>query len=213
MKEYEVRVKVLCSDLTSTEKIVMMAILLKVDWTTFTGPVSISQIVSMTNIKKRTVQRATKQLINLKWITRTSKHIEKELSTSAQTKVLVDNIKGMSSVSSSVTNDTKGVSSVSSPSVINDTSSSVINDIHTISNNINSINNNIEETEPLDKKEVDQNCIEGESEFWIYPSSIEDAVTRRRTEEYIQAHPNMTYSDKQRLLYPQLSKPMWSTNN
>ena len=79
MKEYDVRLQVLASDLTSTEKLIMLAILLKVDWNTFTGPVAISQIVKMTNTKKRTVQRAVKKLVELKWITRTSRHIEREL--------------------------------------------------------------------------------------------------------------------------------------
>ena len=95
MKEYNVRLQVLSSNLTSTEKIVMMAILLKVDWKSFEGPVTINQIVNMTNLKKRTVQRSIKKLVTHKWITRTSKHIQRELNTIGHTRVLVDQIKGM----------------------------------------------------------------------------------------------------------------------
>jgi hypothetical protein len=212
MKEYDVRVQVLASDLTSTEKLIMLAILLKVDWNTFTGPVAISQIVKMTNTKKRTVQRAVKKLVELKWITRTSKHIERELSTPALTTVLVDNIKGVSCMTLDDTSDTRGMSSMTLGDDTNDTVDSVINDTHTISNNFNSISNNMEEPEPHGNLEVDQKSIEGEDEFWLFPSSIEDPVVRRRTELYIQSHPNLPHSERQRLLFPQLCVPIWSTN-
>ena len=212
MKEYDVRLQVLASDLTSTEKLIMLAILLKVDWNTFTGPVAISQIVKMTNTKKRTVQRAVKKLVELKWITRTSRHIERELSTSALTTVLVNNIKGVSCMTLDDTNDTGGVSSMTLGNDTNDTVDSVINDTHTISNNINTISNNMEEPEPHGNLEVDQKSIEGEDEFWLFPSSIEDPVVRRRTELYIQSHPNLPHSERQRLLFPQLCVPIWSTN-
>lgn len=212
MKEYDVRLQVLASDLTSTEKLIMLAILLKVDWKTFTGPVAISQIVKMTNTKKRTVQRAVKKLVELKWITRTSKHIERELSTPALTTVLVDNIKGMSSMTLDDTSDTRGMSSMTLGDDTNDTVDNVINDTHTISNNFNSISNNMEEPEPHGNLEVDQKSIEGGDEFWLFPSSIEDPVVRRRTELYIQSHPNLPHSERQRLLFPQLCVPIWSTN-
>jgi hypothetical protein len=211
MKEYDVRLQVMASDLTSTEKMVMLAILLKVDWKSFTGQVAISQLVSLTNIKKRTVQRAIKKLIEIKWITRTSKHIEKELSTAAQTTVLVSNIKGVSPMTLDDTHDTKGMSPMSPWDDTHDTVDSVTNDTHTISNNINSITNNIEEPEPHGDMEVDQVCIEGEEMdyFWLYPSSIQDPVVRRQTEIYIQSRPKMLESDKQRLLFPQAATPFW----
>ena len=211
MKEYDVRLQVLASDLTSTEKLIMLAILLKVDWKTFTGPVAISQIVKMTNTKKRTGQRAVKKLVELKWITRTSKHIERELSTPALTTVLVDNIKGVSCMTLDDTSDTRGMSSMTLGDDTNDTVDSVINDTHTISNNINSINNNIEETETHDSSEVDQFCIDGGDmdDFWLYPSSIQDPVIRRQTELYIQSHPHLDYSDRQRLLFPDLANPFF----
>ena len=212
MKEYDVRLQVLASDLTSTEKMIMMAILLKVDWKTFKGSVAVSQIVNMTNTKKRTVQRAVKKLVELKWITRTSKHIERELSTPAMTTVLVENIKGMSSLTLDDTNDTRGMSSMTLGDGTNDTVNSVINDTQTISNNINTISNNIEEPEPHGEMEVDQNSIEDEDKFWLFASSIEDPVIRRRTELYIQSHPNLPHSERQRLLFPQLCVPIWSNN-
>ena len=211
MKEYDVRLQVLASDLTSTEKVVMFAILLKVNWTTFTGQVAVNQIVDMTQIKKRTVQRALKKLIEMEWITRTSKHIERERSTAAQTTVLVHNIKGVSHMTPSVKGDTVGVSHMTLGDVTHDTVESDTDDTHTISNNINSINNNIEETETHDSSEVDQFCIEGGDidDFWLYPSSIQDPVIRRQTELYIQSHPNLDYSERQRLLFPDLANPFF----
>ena len=206
MKEYDVRVQVLASDLTSTEKLIMLAILLKVDWNTFTGPVAISQIVKMTNTKKRTVQRAVKKLVELKWITRTSKHIERELSTPALTTVLSCMTLGDD------TNDTRGMTPMTLGDDTNDTVDNVINDTHTISNNINTISNNMEEPEPHGEMEVDQESIEEENEFWLFASSIEDPVIRRRTELYIQSHPNLPHSERQRLLFPQHCVPIWSNN-
>lgn len=216
MKEYEVRQLILKSELKAMEKVVMFAILMRVDWSTFSGQVSASLLVESTGGTLPTIKRTLSQLVKKGWITRTSRYIERTKSTAAFTTIQLDKVGIKNDTVSNmnrIKSDTPTVSNLIPPRIKSDTPSSIKLDTHTVSNNINSVNNNIEKTEPLDEKELDQNCIEGESEFWIYPSSIEDAVTRRKTEEYIQAHPNMTYSDKQRLLYPQLSKPMWSTNN
>lgn len=213
MKEYDVRLKVLASDLTTTEKVVMFAILLKVNWESFAGQVAISQIVDMTKIKKRTVQRAIKKLVELKWITRTSRHIERELSTAAYTTVLIDNIKGVSCMTLDDTDDTKGVSNMIPPNDTDDTVRDDTDDTQTISNNNIPISNNTVETETHGIEEVDQVCIEGgdNDEFWVFPSSIKDPVKRRMTENYILSRPNpLPYTERQRLLYPELTKPIWN---
>ena len=211
MKEYDVRLKVLASDLTTTEKVVMFAILLKVNWENFAGQVAISQIVDMTKIKKRTVQRAIKKLVELKWITRTSLHIERELSTAAYTTVLIDNIKGVSCMTLDDTDDTKGVSNMAPLDDTDDTVGDDTDDIHTISNNYISISNNTVETETHDIKEVDQVSIEGggNDEFWVFPSSIQDPIKRRNTENYILSRNTpLSYAERQRLLHPELCKPI-----
>lgn len=215
MKEYDVRLQVLASDLKPNEKVVMFAILMKVDWNTFKGQVSVSQIVEMTNSSTPTVKRILSQLTKKKWIKRTSRYIERERSTAAFTEILFDNmgIKSDTGVKSdtSVKTDTPTVSSMTPPRIKTDTVEGIKTDTHTISNNINSINNNIEETETHDSSEVDQFCIDGGDmdDFWLYPSSIQDPVIRRQTELYIQSHPHLDYSERQRLLFPDLANPFF----
>ena len=207
MNEYRMRQEVLSNpDLTSTEKIVMFAILMKVDWKTFQGQVSVSLIAGLTSNTERTVKRAVKKLVESGWITRESTRLNYSKSTAALTTVLFNNVKN----DTSVTNDTMTVSQMTPPSVTDDTMNSVKNDTHTISNNINTIQNNSLETEPHGEEEVDQNGFE--DEFWIYPSSIQDASRRMMVQSYIQAHYHrMTESDRQRMLYPELAEPIWST--
>ena len=162
MNEYQMRQAVLSNpDLTSTEKIVMFAILMKVDWKTFQGQVSVSVIAGLTSNTERTVKRAVKKLVESGWITRESTRLGYSKSTAALTTVLFNNVKN----DTSVTNDTITVSQMTPPSVTDDTINSVKNDTHTISNNINTIQNNSLETEPHDEEEVDQNGFE--DEFWI----------------------------------------------
>ena len=207
MNEYQMRQAVLSNpDLTSTEKIVMFAILMKVDWKTFQGQVSVSVIAGLTSNTERTVKRALKKLVEGGWITRESTRLSYSKSTAALTTVLFNNVKN----DTSVTNDTMTVSQMTPPSVTDDTINSVTNDTHTISNNYNTIQNNSLETEPHDEEEVDQNGME--DEFWIYPSSIQDASRRMMVQSYIQAnYHRMTESDRQRMLYPELAEPIWRT--
>lgn len=207
MNEYQMRQEVLSNpDLTSTEKIVMFAILMKVDWKTFQGQVSVSVIAGLTSNTERTVKRALKKLVESGWIARESTRLGYSKSTAALTTVLFNNVKN----DTSVTNDTMTVSQMTPPSVTDDTMNSVTNDTHTISNNYNTIQNNSLETEPHDEEEVDQNGME--VEFWIYPSSIQDANRRMMVQSYIQAHyHSMTESDRQRMLYPELAEPIWRT--
>lgn len=212
MNEYQLRTHVLQSDLKPQEKVVLFAILMKVDWKTFSGLVSVSVIVEMTNSTTPTVKRILKRLVEKKWITRESKHIAKEKSTPALTTILLDNIsiKVDTDINSdtSIKSDTPPVSNLIPPSIKTDTLSSIKVDTHTISNNINTINNNSLESETFAEEEVDQ---EGyEDEFWIYPSSIEDPRQRLATQSYIQAHYHrLSHGERQRLLFPDHNQPVW----
>jgi len=214
MKEYDVRQSVLCSDLKPMEKVVMFAILMRVDWSSFKGQVSVNQLVELTNSTTPTVKRVLANLVKKKWITRTSRHIERTKSTAAYTVVNLDKVSIKTDTVSDVDrikSDTLTVSKPIPPSINSDTLNSINSDTHTISNNINSITNNIEEPEPHGDVEVDRFCIEGGDmdDFWLYPSSIQDPVVRRQTEVYIQSRPKMLESDKQRLLFPQAATPFW----
>ena len=214
MKEYDVRQSVLCSDLKPMGKVVMFAILMRVDWSSFKGQVSVNQLVELTNSTTPTVKRVLANLVKKKWITRTSRHIERTKSTAAYTVVNLDKVSIKTDTVSDVDrikSDTLTVSKPIPPSINSDTLNSINSDTHTISNNINSITNNIEEPEPHGDVEVDRFCIEGGDmdDFWLYPSSIQDPVVRRQTEVYIQSRPKMLESDKQRLLFPQAATPFW----
>ena len=62
MNEYQLRLQVLSSDLKPNEKMIMFAIIMKVDWKTFKGQVSVGQLVEMTNSTVPTVKRILGQL-------------------------------------------------------------------------------------------------------------------------------------------------------
>ena len=215
MKEYELRQSILMSDLKPMEKLVMLAILMRVDWSTFSGQVSVNQIVELTNSTKPTVKRIIAQLVNNGWITRTSRHIERTKSTAAFTTIQLEKVSIKTDTVSKlnrIKTDTPKVSKLIPQGIKTDTLKSIKTDTHTISNNINSIKNNIERFEPHDKKEVDQEGIDEGGEFWLYASSIEDPVLRKRAEQYILSHPNLPSSEKQRILFPQFCVPIWSNN-
>jgi len=210
MKEYELRQCIMMSSLKPMEKIVMLAILMRVDWTTFKGQVSVNQIVELTNSTKPTIKRIISSLIKKGCITRTSKHLEPTKSTAAYTTIKLESL-GIKTdtgikVDTGIKSDTHTVSKPIPPGIKSDTPNSIKTDTHTISNNINPITNNKEKPEPHGDNQVDQLARERENEFWIYPSSIEDPELRRRTERHIQRNPQMPYSERQRLLYPQLTK-------
>lgn len=215
MKEYELRQSIMMSDLKPMEKLVMLAILMRVDWSSFSGQVSVNQLIDLTNSTRPTIKRIVANLVKKGWITRTSRHIERTKSTAAFTTIKLDKVSikyDTVSKLNRIKTDTPKVSKLIPHSIKTDTPNSIKTDTHTISNNINTITHNMEEPEPHGKMEVDQNSIEEESEFWLYPSSIEDPVIRRRTELYIQSHPNLPHSERQRLLFPQLCVPIWSNN-
>ena len=78
MNEYKLRLQVLASDLKPNEKVIMFAIIMKVDWNTFKGQVSASQLVEMTGFSLPTVKRILSQLTKKSWIKRTSRHVGPE---------------------------------------------------------------------------------------------------------------------------------------
>lgn len=216
MNEYEVRKHVLSSDLKPNEKMVMFAILMKVNWETFEGPVSVSVLVEMTNSTTPTIKRILSQLTKKNWIERTSKYISKEKSTPALTKVKFDNIgiKNDTSIKNDtgIKVDTPPVSNLTPPGIKSDTLSGIKNDTHTITYNNNQFTNNNEETESDCFSEPDSISVEREDDnFWLYPSSIQDASQRLAAQSYVQAHYHrLSYSERQRYMFPELTKPIWN---
>lgn len=70
--EYKIRRAILSLDLTTTERLVLLTLLIRVDWTTFAGEVSAIEVSSILNLNIRTVQRAMSKLKKKKFISRYS---------------------------------------------------------------------------------------------------------------------------------------------
>ena len=71
MKEIEARKAILKrTDLTDGDKVIMMAILLTVDWTTWTNPASLTVLANLTGKKRNNVSRNVRKLEQLGLITR-----------------------------------------------------------------------------------------------------------------------------------------------
>ena len=205
MNEYQLRLQVLSSDLKPNEKMIMFAIIMKVDWKTFKGHVSVGQLVEMTNSTIPTVKRILKQLTKKKWIARSSKHIEKDRSTSAYTQILLDHVSIKNDTG--IKTDTPPVSKLIPPGIKTDTPNGIKTDTHTISNN--SYNNN-QSSDSL----VTRKCESSEKEIkkgytFLYDSSIKDLEERERVEKYVirNAH-RLSNLDQERYLYPDHNKPL-----
>ena len=74
-REFDVRRAILSLDLTTTERLILLTVLIRVDWTTFAGEVSAIEISSILNLNIRTVQRAFSKLKKRKYISRFSEKI------------------------------------------------------------------------------------------------------------------------------------------
>jgi DNA-binding MarR family transcriptional regulator len=70
--EYKIRRAILSLDLTTTERLVLLTLLIRVDWTTFAGEVSAIEVSSILNLNIRTIQRAMSKLKKKKFISRYS---------------------------------------------------------------------------------------------------------------------------------------------
>lgn len=104
--EFDVRRAILSLDISSTDKLVLLSLLIRVDWKTFSGSISVVEIASMLNMSHRSVQRSMKTLKEKKYISRFSEKIEDKKSKIALTQINSTLIlKGVKSVSDkSVTN-------------------------------------------------------------------------------------------------------------
>jgi len=230
MNEYQLRLQVLSSDLKPNEKMIMFAIIMKVDWKTFKGQVSVGQLVEMTNSTIPTVKRILGQLTKKKWITRSSKHIEKERSTAAYTQVLFDNvsiktdtdIKNDTGIKNdtSIKTDTPLVSKLIPPSIKTDTPNGIKNDTHTISNNSNNNNQSINSMvttkwgsfgggdDFTEEPKEEEREVKKVYKF-RYHSSITDPEERKRVEDYVIKNSHrLRHIERERLLFPDLTKPL-----
>jgi len=213
MNEYKLRLQVLASDLKPNEKVIMFAIIMKVDWNTFKRQVSASQLVEMTGFSLPTVKRILSQLTKKSWIKRTSRHIGPERSTAAYTEVLFDNV----NIDTRIKTDT--VSDLSRIKV--DTPNRIKTDTHTIvtiNNNNNQSSNSLvtSKWKSLDRDdngfteepEEEEREIKKVYKFYLN-SSIKDPEERERVERHVLKNSHrLSHMDKERLLHPELTKPL-----
>lgn len=85
--EFDVRRAILSLDISSTDKLVLLSLLIRVDWKTFSGSISVVEIASMLNMSHRSVQRSMKTLKEKKYISRFSEKIEDKKSKIALTQI------------------------------------------------------------------------------------------------------------------------------
>ncbi len=236
MKEYDVRKLIMKAEgLTAADKLVLLAMILKLDWETFQGRISAKEVSNLISTGERSVKRTISKLIKLGIISRQSQRIGHHQNEAALTTLHYDKINTSDNSDTNGNSDTSDKSDTSvnfdtTPRVKDDTTPSVNFDTtprvnfatHTIDNNYNnneqSINllvteNRAEEALRWGEMEREEEIEENDREInqvytFRYPSSIVDPQERVKAENYVKAnYHRLTYSDRERIMFPDLTKP------
>ncbi len=230
MNEYNMRKLILsCPDLDANEKVLLFALCFRLDWKTWSGPVSVSNLSELTSSSERTVRRVISKLKEKGVILRVStRDPGAAKSRVALTKInlsffskydKVDTVKVDTDRIDTVKVDTDKVDTVKHDKV--DTVKHDNIDPHTISYNnkqysINSLTTEEHAREALSwgdmerEEEIEENEREINQVYTFrYPSSIVDPEERMKAENYVKAnYHNLTYSDRERIMFPDLTKPI-----
>jgi DNA-binding Lrp family transcriptional regulator len=229
MKEYEVRKLIMRSkDLNASDKLVLLAMILKVDWETFQGRVSAREISKLISTGERSVKRTLSKLINLGIISRESKRISYNQNEPALTTLHIDKIDTSGEIDTSGKDDTS-VNNTTTPSVVLTTTPSGNNTttpsgkltthtIVTINNNNNQSSNSLvtskwksldgEDNGFTEEPEEEEREIKKVYKFYLN-SSIKDPEEREKVERHVLRNSHrLSHMDKERLLHPQLTKPL-----
>ena len=105
VKEFELRLIIYKLKMTATQKLVLLAILQKCDWSTYAGDISISDISTIINHNRRSVSRAIVWLRENNYIIRTSKKKAADQDTKGDTRINVEKVLSESSASDKMTSD------------------------------------------------------------------------------------------------------------
>ena len=105
VKEFELRLYIYKLKMTATQKLVLLAILQKCDWSTYAGDISITDISTMINHNRRSVSRAIVWLRENGYIIRTSRKKSAAENTKGDTRINVEKILNESSASDKMTSD------------------------------------------------------------------------------------------------------------
>ena len=219
MNEYNMRKLILsCPDLDANEKVLLFALCFRLDWDTWSGPVSVSNLSELTSSSERTVRRVISKLKDKGVILRVSTRDPGAVkSRVALTKINLSFFSKYDKVDTDKV-DTDKVDTVKYDKV--DTVKHDKVDPHTISYNnkqysINSLTTEEHAREALKwgEMEREEEIEENEREInqvytFRYPSSIVDPDERMKAENYVKAnYQRLTYSDRERIMFPDLTKP------
>ena len=103
VKEFELRLYIYKLKMTATQKLVLLAILQKCDWSTYAGDISISDISTIINHNRRSVSRAIVWLRENNYIIRTSKKKAAEENKKGNTRINVEKVLSESSARDKMT--------------------------------------------------------------------------------------------------------------
>jgi len=226
MNEYNLRKLILsCPDLDSNEKVLLFALCFRLDWKTWSGFVSVSNLADLTQSTERTIRRVLSKLKTKGVIQRVSTR-EKGASKSrvAFTKINLsffdkyDNIDTDKIDTDKIDTDkidTDKIDIDKGDKIDMDKGDNI--DPHTISNNNKQYSNSLikrkwgsmeEEEEYTEEIEEDDREVNQVYTFQ-YPSSILDPEERLKAENHVKAnYHRLSYTDRERIMYPDLTKPL-----
>jgi len=225
MNEYNMRKLILsCPDLDANEKVLLFALCFRLDWNTWSGPVSVSNLSELTSSSERTVRRVISKLKDKGVILRVStRDPGAAKSRVALTKINLSFFSKYDKVDT-VKVDTDRIDTDKVDTVKYDKVDTVKHDNidpHTISYNnkqysIDSLTTEEHAREALNwgdmerGEEIEENEREINQVYTFrYPSSIVDPYERMKAENYVKAnYHRLTYSDRERIMFPDLTKPI-----
>lgn len=189
MKEYELRKAILANPhLSTNEKLVLMGLMIRINWESFSGSVSASNVSNSICMNQRSVQRTISSLKKKGAIQRKG----------ILTKINLSFFRGDETVSDETVSD-RSVTPKGDGTVTPKGDETVT---HTISNNNKQYSNYTVTQEHARDDE------EKKDYTFIYPSSIKDPKERLRVENDIKAnYHKYTQSDINRRLFPDLTRP------
>ena len=236
MNEYNLRKLILSSpNLEANEKILLLCICFRVNWETWTGPVSVSNLANLSSMSERNARRIVSKLIKKGVIFRSSTR-EKGASKNSPSETRIN--LSFFSHHDKIDTDKVDTDKVDTDKVDTDKVVPLHHDKvvpshhdkvvpHTIGyNNNNNISLVTDRTEHArkwigwgavreeDKEEEKETPLQGKKVYsFTYQSSIKDPEERLRVENHVKKnYHRLTRSDRDRLLNPDFTKPLIKAN-
>jgi len=217
MKEHILRKMILSSSkLDSNEKVLLLALCLRVDWETWRGPVAVSNLKELTSMSERNIRRIISKLVEKKAINRVSmrdKGAAKNRVSMTKINLNFFDLQHDKVDTDKVDTDRIDTDKVDTDKIVMDEHDKVVIDEHdrmvphTISNN--NIQYSLSNTYNSDTREEEEEREVKKVYSFLYPSSITDPEERKRVEDHIKKnYHRLLPGDRQRLLYPDLAKPL-----